>query len=204
MPDDSRRVIRTVDDARERIGAIVAEINARPDLARAAAVNPILAIEYLDYEVHPEARVDIEDLVRFGPARARRLKELRARIFSIAGRAFDLQSEEELRRFLVELNVRGPAPGQGYPTYDRPVPAGARLILPPQVGWGQPVADPLEGLRDAHPLMPVLLEYRRLEASKPRLGSRELYEQVRLGTRRTPIKGLRAQVRAGRGKPEPS
>jgi len=174
--------LRSWEDAQAQISKIVAEINANPQLAIAAAVNPLFALEELGYHVAPEAIALFEDRLRFGQKTAARLQSLRKTIFKQAGREFDIDSEETLRHVLgVELKLR--------------VPHKLRK-LPPQVGWGTKVPDPLEELSGKHPLIEPLLEYRQLEASEPRLASRDLYNQVRQGKVQTPVVSLRIALRS--------
>jgi hypothetical protein len=66
--------------------------------------------------------------------------------------------------------------------------------VPPQLKWAPKVIDPLEQLRGAHPVMEALLEYRRLDASEPRLATPEIYEMVRRGEARTGVKVRKISV----------
>jgi hypothetical protein len=188
-----RKKIESLEDAQRRISVILAEINANPDLARAAAANPLHALEDLDYEIAPAARSELEDRVRFGAKKSAQLRQLRVRIFEAAGHPFDLQSEPELRRVLLdELKLQ---PGRRTTQKTERFATG-KMILPPQVRWGKKVEDPIEELRGAHAIVEPLLAYRRLEASEPRLASRALYEEIRDGKRRIPITSLRGVLKA--------
>jgi len=201
MATDNKKTIRSLEDAQQRISLILSQINADSALARAAAANPIYALEDLGYEISPEARIDIEDRVRFGKEKGRQLHQLRLRIFTLAGHAFDLQSEEDLRRVLFqELEIFSK---RQYATESSADLAASKLILPPQVRWGQKVEDPLEMVRDAHPIMAPLLAYRSLEASEPRLASRTVYDEIHQGKRRIPITSLHAVVKTGHVKKRP-
>jgi hypothetical protein len=181
---EKKKTLRTLAEIQKRIPLIVAEVNANPQLALAAAANPLFALEELGYGIAPEVRAEVEDTVRFGPETAQQLQELRSQIFQAAGRTFDLQSEEELRQVLgEELKLPLPAAGKESAT---PAASG-KLVLLPQLRWSEKTPDPLEGLRVAHPVMAPLLEYRRLEAGEPRLASRAVYDGVRQGKQSTPI-----------------
>jgi hypothetical protein len=172
----------------EQIQPILEQVNADPALAMAAAVNPLYAIEELGYEIEPRVRPQIEDRLRFGPRSIVRLQQLREEIFEHAGREVDLTSSDDLRQLLFEeLSLPVPEP----PPDTSP--------LPPQIGGQprlEPISDPLEVLRDAHPIMEPLLEYRRLESSRPGMAPRHLYEEVREGKRRLPIRSIRARLQS--------
>jgi|SRR5450756_1209001 hypothetical protein len=161
----------------------------------AAAANPLFAVEELGYRIDPPARQEIEDRIRFRPRSAARLRTLRTAIYEQAGREFDLQSGAELREVLVGLLGSGRSAGeQEQGTYALPKGLDTKP-LPPQVGWGTSTEDPLERLRGAHPVMEPLLEYRRLEASEPRLASRKLYQDLRSGKREASVTRLRGRFK---------
>jgi len=187
--------IVSFEDARKKINFILAEINADMSLAIAAASNPILALEALGYEVRPEAKLQIHDTVRFGGERAARLNSLREEIFRIAGHSFDLESEKELRAVL-EDTLKLTSEAQKQLTAAQMYRLPSKFTLPPQLGWAKKQADPLEPLRHQHRIMQPLLEYRALEASEPRLASRELFDQIRRGERRTPVFALRGVLKS--------
>jgi len=180
----------------ERISSILDQLNANPYLAMAAAANPLFALGELGYEIDPQARPEIEDRLRFDPPTVIRLRALREEIFSHAGHPFDLNSAEELKRVLFEeldLSVSGDGQTKSQ-QQQRELPDTSPL--PPQLSWVEKVEDPLEILRGAHPIMFPLLEYRRLEASKPRLAPRPLYEEIRQGKRRLPIHNIRGRLKS--------
>lgn len=199
-PRGSRK-IQSFEDARRQVGSILAEINANPALAIAAAANPLFALEDLGYEIASEARAEIEDHVRFGAAKAARLKHLRATIHKIAGRKFDLESAESLREVLERPEA--PLAGTGSQKHAaKPkceFPPAFNLARSPQVKWAPQVEDPLEQFRGKHRMVEALLEYRRIEASEPRLATRALYDEIRQGKRRTPLVSVRGVLKSQRG-----
>jgi len=194
MPAERKKLLRTFAEIQRAAASLVAEVNAQPDIARGAAANPIFALQDLGYELSPEASADLQDRARFGPKKTQQLKVLRARVFELAGHPFDLQSDDELRRVLVD-ELKIPLPQRAYHKQVQSPLAGT-LTLPPQVPWAPKVADPLEEIRNVHPILAPLLDYRHLEASEPRLASREVYDAVRQGSRRTPLKTIRGVLKA--------
>jgi DNA polymerase I-like protein with 3'-5' exonuclease and polymerase domains len=109
--------------------------------------------------------------VRFPLATFDRLEGFVGAVQDAAGRAVDIDDPDDLDHLLfTELELPRPR-GKGYDESSRPTD-------PLPVDWGEPAPDPLESLREAHPVMPPLLEYRRLEASTPRLGDRTAFRQA--------------------------
>ncbi len=178
-----------------QISTILEQVNGDPALAVAAAANPLHALEDLGYAINPHARAEIEDRIRFDHRRAVRLRQLREQIFDEVGHPFDINSPHELERVLtgklgIDLSDQEKA--------EKRSSRRARVSLqplPPQLGWGQKVQDPLEEFRGRHHLVELLIEYRRLEASEPRLASRELYESIKNGTRKSPLTRARGVLR---------
>jgi len=174
----------------------VEAINSDPDLARAAAANPVLAIEELGFEIAPEARQAIEDRFRFSYRTAVRLRALRRELVTLAGRSFDPDSPADLREILSQSALKRPANAKGEAAKRLSSSATDRRAV--QVRWGPQIPDPLEALRGSHPIVEPLLEYRRLEASSPRLAPADLYRDLREGRREIPFVRLRARFKKTR------
>ncbi len=148
----SDKSINSWEQLREQIASILAQLNSDRSLALAAAVNPLFALQELGYEIDPQSRSDIEERLRFEPRTAIRLRELRQSIFQHPGHSFDLNSPEELSRVLFdELKLLTRSPGKSE-AYQQPLRSDTKL-LPKQQKGIEPVSDPLEVLRNAHPLM---------------------------------------------------
>lgn len=185
------------------VATIVGRLNDDQSLARAAAVNPLYAIEELGYATDPAQRPEIEDRLRFRPRDAARLRQLRRRIIKEAERTFDPASDDEVLAVLRELDVlpvrTAPKPAGGaYQQSVRRGAAGARPEPHQAVLRKDELAELLEPLRDAHPVVEPLLVYRRLELSEPRLAPRDLFDEVRRGVRKTPVTSIRAVLKSRR------
>jgi hypothetical protein len=191
-----KRKIDSWEQAQEQIVSLLEQLNANQALAVAAAANPLFALEELGYEINPQVRLEFDERLRFGSRTIVQLRELREAIFTQAGHAFDLNAPVELRRVLFdELKIPLPAQ-QAEQAAQSPRTPPDTSPLPPQLEWTAKVEDPLEILRGAHPIMEPLLEYRRLEASQPRLAPRQLYDEVRQGKRRLPIRNIRGRLQS--------
>lgn len=190
------------EDLQREVAPIVDRINADQSLALAAAANPLFALEELGFEIDPDAQPEIEDRLRFRPPDAERLGKLRRDLHRQAGGPFDPASDADVRRVLTAAGVkvgrivareRPPlafAPRQA----DEPQPKGASA----KQAEPDHAADPFERLRGEHPLIEPLLEYRRLEASEPRLAARDVYKALREGSRSVPVTRLRAVIKPNR------
>jgi hypothetical protein len=188
--DGRDRKIRSFQDLRRRVPDILERVNADPALALRAAANPLLALEEMGYDLPREVRAEVERHVRFPRADRERLDALSSEISRLAPEPFDPDEPEELERVLFRKLKLPPLP-QRVPIPAGPVKAApraraaasavpahplARPIVPPGAPKG---VDPLEAIRDAHPVVPVLLEYRRIQSTQPPLAPREVYERLR-------------------------
>ena len=171
---------------RRLVPEILETINADPQLALRAAVNPLLALEELGYELTPKLRVEAERRIRFSSEARQELETLEREIFRHAGESFDLDSAEATQRVLFDkLRLQRPEAMIAVPERKTPVQRSSFL---------RDFKDPLEPLADRHPIMTPLLAYRRLDASEPRLAPRSLYERVRRGEVSLPVTRVRARL----------
>jgi hypothetical protein len=151
--------------------------------------NPLLAVEELGYELAPGVAREVELRLRFGPGQRKQVRELEERICATAGRRVDPQSAEDLESVLFgELKLRRPADMGSLGPPDV-VDCGRKRVRREPFSW----KDPLTALADAHPIVPLLLEYRDLQASRPPFAPRELYEQLKSGRRQLPIRSVSLQ-----------
>jgi len=178
-------VVKSREELHQLIPAIVETLNKNPRLCLAAGANPLLALEELGYQLDPSIRPAVERRLRFGARLAERLEHLAMEVYRVVNRAFRLDDPQELAQVLFE-ELKLPVPGES--------PQRVTQALPYHPPWGKAPADPLEVLRDAHPVLQPLLEYRRLEASVPRFASRELYERLRRGEARHPFQRWRCRL----------
>jgi hypothetical protein len=164
-----------------------------------AALNPIFALEEAGYSFTDEIRAGVERRVRFAPSVYDRAEALLREINALAGRVVDPNSAQDLDKLLFsELKLPRPVS-----SLRAQLPAGEHFLLAtdlpterllPQLPWTTKTADPLEELRSAHRVMPPLLEFRQIDASTPRLATREVYEKFRNGEIKTSIHNLTVTV----------
>ena len=155
---------------------LVAALNDDPRLARAALANPLFAIEELGYTIDEGVRTTFERRIRFTIEDADRLQRLAAEVSEAAGCDVDVDDPYDLAHVLFdELGLPRPEPNRKGDEEALPTePLDPRL---PWITDSRP--DPLEALAKAHPVMRPLLEYRKLDASQPRLASPDRYRRAR-------------------------
>lgn len=203
MQTPNRR-IDSLPELRRRVPVILEQINADPSLALRAAANPLLALEEIGYDLSPELRTEVEQRVRFPEATRERMTELANKIHAAVPGRFDLDEPEDVARLLFDELQLPPLPqrvplstGKLQQVEDiRPKPRPKLHPLAPpfaRPGGPRPV-DVIEPLRDAHPVVPMLLEYRALQASSPPLAPPALYKRIARGEAEIPKLRIRARL----------
>lgn len=204
--------IATVAQLRKQLPAILEAINESGDVALRAALNPLLALDELGYRIDPELRPYIERRVRFEPGDAERLGELESQVHERVGRRFDIDEPEQVATVLFDelgLDPGGSPPAKRAakaggkaasrkPQAGKVTPATLKLVqrLEPQLEpGGDPPTDPLVVLEDHHPVMRPLLEYRQVEAKRPRLASPEEYARAKETGEGLPVTRVRVSLR---------
>jgi hypothetical protein len=163
--------------------------------------------------------------VRFNKAETfERLVALEKEIWEQAGEQVDLDSGRSLARLLFE-KLKLPPPGsqdpaqvkkpasrrkrspssEQEPEYPGGTPGGEpepppdleaiASPLPARPVGHEPTPDPPAPLREAHPIMPLLLEYRQVEASSARLAPRAVYDRIKRGDVDLPITSLKLRLK---------
>lgn len=204
--------IATIAELRKQLPVILEAVNSSGEVALRAALNPLLALEELGYRIDPELRPYVERRVRFEPDDAERLGALESEIHEQAGRRFAIDEPRQLAEVLfvdLELDSDEPPPtkraakarkakGPGTRPRREITPAKLKLVRPlePRLDPdGDPPADPLATFEDRHPVMRPLLEYRRVEAKRPRLASSEEYARARETGEGLPVTRVRVSLR---------
>jgi hypothetical protein len=209
------QTISSMEELMKALPQIFKSANEDPDFGLRFAANPLMAAEEIGFTLTDELKSIATRRVRFSTATYERLQKLEQQVQELAGEQFDIDSGEAVSTVLFK-KLRLPHPqellvkrGKGK---ERPevsaagkpptgqLGARAKLAAPLDVSiFGHKhIADPLEPLRDAHPIMLPLLEYRQLEASSPRLAPHDLYERIRRGEVKTPVTRLQFHLKPKR------
>ncbi|MFT3851914.1 MAG: polyprenyl synthetase family protein [Ilumatobacteraceae bacterium] len=149
---------------------LLTEVNARPELARAALANPLFAVEELGWSIDEGVRSTFERRIRFTADLVARLDALGVQIGEITGRHVELDDPHEVARLLFD-QLKLPVPGaparrtrqrQPGATIHDALPTAP---LPPRLTWSpEPAPDQLAEPAGAHPVIAPLLEFRHLDA----------------------------------------
>ena len=169
--------ITDIAQLQKQVAALLERINSDPQLALAAAVNPLLALEELGFRLAPAVRREIDRRSRYTRRQVVRLDALRAQFVQIIPNFpiedVDVLDAAQVRRLLRE-NLDVP---------DQRIPRD--LAMPPR-----PAPDPLAPLADAHPALEALLGLRDVERSALRFAAPERYREIRSGKLALPIKAV--------------
>lgn len=181
-----RKRIQSFKELHRLAPQIIKEVMSDHALARRALANPILAMEELGYELTGGAVSDVERHLRYSRSNQKALDDLEAEIKKLVGRAVDMSSETEIEKVLFkQLKLKR---------------LGVRLIIPIDVrseaerrvaGPKEVEKDPIEPLKDDHPVVRLMMEHRRISNSVPPFASREQYEELKSGTSKLPVSGVR-------------
>ncbi|MBM7492981.1 hypothetical protein JOD64_004203 [Micromonospora luteifusca] len=182
--------INTFSDLQARAGVILGRLNAAPAVAIAAATNPLLAVEHLGYQFNPDTRTGIGDRIRLGPTAAEKLADLRTTIARLVDRQVDPDDGPAVRRLLTDLGVL-PCSDGDEPDTD-----------PPRWQPGGAGPDPLEPLRDRHPVLDPLLEYRRISARRPRFAPPRAFAAILSGAVTTPLTAVSGRLQSPDPEPD--
>ena len=151
-----------------------------------ALANPIFAFEELGYELDEAVRQKVEDLLRFRPAERKKLNGLRSKIDKASGGAIDPDSSVSIDQVLFKkLKLR-----RLKKVSESGIPEPAMMAQARASDLNAKWEDTLKNLKGKHAVVEPLLEYRKLQASRAPLASREQYEQLRSGEVRLPVSSI--------------
>lgn len=172
---------------------ILLRMNEDQELALRAAANPLLAFREMGLRLTDEVEKEVEKILRFTPRERKQLEDLEKELHKHTEKPVDFRSNEEVGSFLLkDLKLRKAKDFRSVESYD--VLETARTLLSrKKKAW----SDPLQELKDAHPVMPTLLEYRRIYHSKPGFASKAYYNELKSGKRKLPITGIRLTFPGG-------
>jgi hypothetical protein len=185
------RALETFESFHRLVPSIVRRLNEDTGLALRAMANPILALEEMGLQLAPALRREVELRLRFGGDDRERLEELSERIREHTKEEFDPESDPDVEELLFRrLKLSRPEKLEGQ-LHRRPTgtPVSRR---PDSTVESQDKL--LEGLREDHPIVEPLLEYRRIAARRPGFASRERYDRLRTTDRPIPVSSIRIDI----------
>lgn len=189
--------LNSLQELYEHLPKIVKALNRNDSLAVAAATNPLLAFEYLGYEIHPELGQQIEKNARFGPNVATEISALQECIQKILG-ICDLEDPSTLRKLLTDrLQEKGVSYTSTVsdPDTRRHISAIEQLGAPYQPGAFK-MAEDTDELEKLDPILPLLFRYRFLDSQFPRFSERSTFEKILLKDVQLPVQRIRFRLRS--------
>jgi hypothetical protein len=147
-------------------------------LARAAMINPILALENIGYELSDELKHELDYHIRFGPEKKKRLLKLEKDIFKDVGKSFDLQDEKQIRKNIHPLISLKENAVLTKPTAKISLSGKKGVSRVKAVSSPKTTTSPYTGFSKSHKVIPKLIEYQDFELNAPKLGSKKLFNQA--------------------------
>lgn len=174
--DNAPITVQSIEELRRKITRILHALNADPALLRAAAANPIFALEEIGYFVPRELHRELDRRVRFTAAERERLALLTRKMHEAAGATFDPDDAEQLDETLfarlelprlpeAPVRVTLPVPDRGPDT----VREGAVHAAPPRTASRSRAALPEPAARTiaaTHVLHPLDVRYHLADATR--------------------------------------
>jgi DNA polymerase I-like protein with 3'-5' exonuclease and polymerase domains len=185
--------IQSFKDFHRLVPEILQRMNEDQELALRATANPLLAFREMGLRLTDEVEKEVEKILRFTPRERKQLEDLEKELHKHTEKPVDFRSNEEVGSFLLkDLKLRKAKDFKSVESSD--VLETARILLSrKKKAW----SDPLQELKDAHPVMPALLEYRRIYHGKPGFASKAYYNELKSGKRKLPITGIRLTFPGG-------
>lgn len=172
--------LETMEMLQQRLAEVIEAVTADPRLALAALANPILALEDSGYTVGPAVAAEIEERARFDKRDMAQRRRLRSEIHELAGRAFDVGDERQLAAQLARLELG--AEDELIEVVRRPRFHRDRRHAP---------EDPLIALQGRHAVIAPLLEFRRLDATRPTFAPAEVFAAIKNGELDLPLTSVK-------------
>jgi hypothetical protein len=184
------RRINSFEEFHKLVPLIIRKVNSDPELAIRGAANPVLAFEEMGFKLTQDVKKEVDHRIRFSGKERKELSDMKEEIQNIAGKEIDPLSEKSVEKFLFkDLRIKKP-------------PFLKSLALPePFIARVQPgekgkvsFEDPLTAIKSDHPAVQKLQQYRKLYLSKPGFASKELYEKLKSGEVRLPVRNIKIRT----------
>jgi hypothetical protein len=190
-------LIQSLKDLQLRMPAIINEYGSNNYFTQLALANPLIALERAGFQFTPGAKDEIEHYVRFGRSGLDRLHFLKEAIYKQTGEAFDLDNTEQLTGILLRIADTGkaqPSNSRQKLTYSSSTPFTrdklADILMQPPLQHDNEWQDGLQVYAGIHPVMPLLMEYRKMQAEHPRFASPEKIGIIEEKLKTGPLKNV--------------
>lgn len=173
--------IATLKELQKLVPRLLKEHGKNQKLMKAALSNPILALEEIGYILSPKVKQEIEERARFNASQQKKRAEISEKINKISGKKVNLASKTSvvnaLKDALPEKTV-----SIGKKTVETSaIFKAAQSNRDVSIFQNKQKKDPLSEFKSAHKMVPLLLEYREIEASVPQFGANKTFNSLLKG-----------------------
>lgn len=182
--------LQSFKDFHKIVPLIIRKVNRDENLALLAMVNPIIAIEEMGFKLSPKVREEVELRIRFSVEEINELKNLEKEIQQIAGKKIDLHSNESIEKLVFkDLKIKKPESLKSLVLPD-PILKEVDFTTNTRLSF----KDPLDQIRSKHPILKSLKRFRSLLMSKPGFADKLMYEKIKSGKIKLPIKSIKIVI----------
>ena len=179
--------IQTFKEFHRHVPEILKRLNEDTDLAIRACVNPLLAFHEMGFRLSDDVAKEVEKIILFTPAEQKRLEKLEKELSKYTRRKIDFRSTRDVESFITkDLKIKKPTSLKVSGSTNVRQDAQMRIRKKEHL-WN----DTLERIKDNHPALKPLLEYRSIYYGKPGFASKSLYNDLKSGKRKLPISGIK-------------
>lgn len=169
---------------------IIRKINRDSELALRAAANPILAFKEMGFSLTGDVEKEVEQRLRFSPKEREELKSLKKEIQELSGKEVDPLSAKSVEALLFkDLKIKRPKEIQSL-ELPEPFIRNVRFTKKDE----HKIEDALTNLKSKHPVLEPLKRFRALHLSRPGFANESLYEKLKSGQIRLPIKSIKIKL----------
>lgn len=157
--------IQSLKELQLRMPAIIKQYGSNNDLTHIALANPIIALERTGLKFTDQAKEEIEMYVRFGKEGVKWYNSLKEKIDTLAGTKIDLRNNEQIAEVIFRKES-APTKKSSYTAGHDKEKFMTALNSTPKKTEGR-LHDDLAAFTNVHPLIPLLIEYRQIQAEHP-------------------------------------
>ncbi len=171
--------ITTLNQLQKLIPRLLHEVNSDQSLMRAAAANPILALEHLGFTLTPSVKKEIENRILADKTTQKKLDDLQKQVDKIAGKKLNLSSNTSITNFLQkELgeNVQCDDKSSDFESLKKALESNVERVS--DFFEKENKYDPLTSFKNTHKLIPLLIEYRTIKASELKLATKKSFNDL--------------------------
>jgi hypothetical protein len=153
-------------------------------LAMAAAANPLLALEYLGYQLTEKAIQEIGPYARFGPDGLARLADLEQQWTAQTGSRPLPLGKESARDFLLQLTAADSGYKKTASSSPRQTPDLKQLDTALDLVFSKNNVDAAaekkiaDSLSKVHPALPIVRAYHKIHQQRPAFASKEQFQKI--------------------------